>query len=142
MIKKIIILVILVLLLAGGGFYAYQHFTGPEYVVGKALEANNINDVKAYIKENSTDVDKTDQAKRMVKDKAKEIYQNYANDKAKSYDDCEKNLKELAGVEGCKEYTGLLNAYDKTTVTLMLEDEKTLVLERSNIALIRLALDF
>ena len=58
--KKIIILVILVLLLAGGGFYAYQYFTGPEYVVGKALEANNINDVKAYIKENSTDVDKTD----------------------------------------------------------------------------------
>ena len=103
--KKIIILVILVLLLAGGGFYAYQYFTGPEYVVGKALEANNINDVKAYIKENSTDVDKTDQAKRMVKDKAKEIYQNYANDKAKSYDDCEKSLKELAGVEGCKEYT-------------------------------------
>ena len=45
-------------------------------------------------------------------------------------------------LEGCKEYTGLLNAYDKTTVTLMLEDEKTLVLERSNIALIRLALDF
>ena len=45
-------------------------------------------------------------------------------------------------VEGCKEYTGLLNAYDKITVTLMLEDEKTLVLERSNIALIRLALDF
>ena len=41
-----------------------------------------------------------------------------------------------------REYTGLLNAYDKTTVTLMLEDEKTLVLERSNIALIRLALDF
>ena len=70
--KKIIILVILVLLLAGGGFYAYQYFTGPEHVVGKALEANNINDVKAYIKENSTDVDKTDQAKRMVKDKAKE----------------------------------------------------------------------
>ena len=48
----------------------------------------------------------------------------------------------LRAVEGCKEYTGLLNAYDKTTVTLMLEDEKTLVLERSNIALIRLALDF
>ena len=82
--KKIIILVILALLLAGGGFYAYQYFTGPEYVVGKALEANNINDVKAYIKENSTDVDKTDQAKRMVKDKAKEIYQNYANAKRKA----------------------------------------------------------
>mgnify|MGYP000175725951 FL=1 len=41
-----------------------------------------------------------------------------------------------------KEYTGLPNAYVHPTVTLMLEDEKTLVLERSNIALIRLALDF
>ena len=54
----------------------------------------------------------------------------------------EVEVRLFRAVEGCKEYTGLLNAYDKTTVTLMLEDEKTLVLERSNIALIRLALDF
>ena len=54
----------------------------------------------------------------------------------------EVEVRLFCAVEGCKEYTGLLNAYDKTTVTLMLEDEKTLVLERSNIALIRLALDF
>ena len=54
----------------------------------------------------------------------------------------DKDFARSIAVEGCKEYTGLLNAYDKTTVTLMLEDEKTLVLERSNIALIRLALDF
>ena len=54
----------------------------------------------------------------------------------------EVEVRLFRAVEGCKVYTGLLNAYDKTTVTLMLEDEKTLVLERSNIALIRLALDF
>lgn len=54
----------------------------------------------------------------------------------------EVEVRLFRAVEGCKEYTGLLNAYDKTTVTLMLDDEKTLVLERSNIALIRLALDF
>ena len=54
----------------------------------------------------------------------------------------EVEVRLFRAVEGCKEYTGLLNAYDKITVTLMLEDEKTLVLERSNIALIRLALDF
>ena len=54
----------------------------------------------------------------------------------------EVEVRLFRAVEGCKEYTGLLNAYDKTTVTLMLENEKTLVLERSNIALIRLALDF
>ena len=65
-------------------------------------------------------------------------------------DDCEVVSREADPIldtddcieESYKEYTGLLNAYDKTTVTLMLEDEKTLVLERSNIALIRLALDF
>ena len=54
----------------------------------------------------------------------------------------EVEVRLFRAVEGCKEYTGLLNAYDKITVTLMLEDEKTLVLERSNIALIGLALDF
>lgn len=54
----------------------------------------------------------------------------------------EVEVRLFRAVEGCKEYTGLLNAYDKITVTLMLDDEKTLVLERSNIALIRLALDF
>ena len=44
----------------------------------------------------------------------------------------EVEVRLFRAVEGCKEYTGLLNAYDKTTVTLMLDDEKTLVLERSN----------
>ena len=54
----------------------------------------------------------------------------------------EVEVRLFRAVEGCKEYSGLRNAYDKTTVTLMLEDEITLVRERSNIALIRLALDF
>ena len=41
-----------------------------------------------------------------------------------------------------KEFTGILKAWDKDTVTLEFEDEATLVIERSNIALIRLAFDF
>ena len=41
-----------------------------------------------------------------------------------------------------KEFVGLLKAFDKDTVTLELEDETELVLERSAIALIRLTFDF
>lgn len=54
----------------------------------------------------------------------------------------EVEVRLFRAVNGCKEYTGLLEAYDKATVTLTLENEETLVLERTNIALIRLALDF
>ena len=41
-----------------------------------------------------------------------------------------------------KEFTGTLKAYDADTVTLSMEDESELVLEKSDIALIRLAFDF
>jgi len=41
-----------------------------------------------------------------------------------------------------KEFEGVLAAYDKSSVTLKDEDENELVFERSEIALIRLALDF
>lgn len=45
-------------------------------------------------------------------------------------------------VEKQKEFTGILKAWDKDTVTLEFEDEAAFVIERSNIALIRLAFDF
>ena len=54
----------------------------------------------------------------------------------------EVEVRLFRAVNGCKEYTGILDAYDKTTVTLLLENEETLTFERSNLALIRLALDF
>lgn len=41
-----------------------------------------------------------------------------------------------------KEFTGILRAWDKDTVTLEFEDEAQLTIERGNIALIRLAFDF
>lgn len=41
-----------------------------------------------------------------------------------------------------KEFTGILQAWDKDTVTLEFEDEARLTIERGNIALIRLAFDF
>ena len=41
-----------------------------------------------------------------------------------------------------KEFTGVLSAYDESTVTLTMEDESQMVFERGDIALIRLALDF
>lgn len=41
-----------------------------------------------------------------------------------------------------KEFTGALKAYDADTVTLSMEDGTDLVLDKSDIALIRLAFDF
>lgn len=45
-------------------------------------------------------------------------------------------------IEKQKEFTGILKAWDKDTVTLEFEDEAELTIERANIALIRLAFDF
>lgn len=45
-------------------------------------------------------------------------------------------------VEKQKEFTGILKAWDKDTVTLEFEEEAELTIERANIALIRLAFDF
>ena len=41
-----------------------------------------------------------------------------------------------------KEFTGILKAWNKETVTLEFEDEAVLDIDRDNIALIRLAFDF
>lgn len=45
-------------------------------------------------------------------------------------------------MEKQKEFTGILKAWDKDTVTLEFEDEAVLTIGRANIALIRLAFDF
>ncbi|MCC8162146.1 MAG: ribosome maturation factor RimP [Lachnospiraceae bacterium] len=44
-------------------------------------------------------------------------------------------------LDGQKEFEGILEDWDRNTVTLKMEKEATLVIERSNIALIRLALE-
>ena len=41
-----------------------------------------------------------------------------------------------------KEFIGILEAYDKETVTIELEEEEKMQINRSDIALIRLAFDF
>lgn len=41
-----------------------------------------------------------------------------------------------------KDYCGILKAFDKETVTIEIEDDKELVFNRADIALVRLALDF
>lgn len=41
-----------------------------------------------------------------------------------------------------KDYEGVLQAYDKGTVTISTDEEEELVLNRSDVALIRLAFDF
>ena len=54
----------------------------------------------------------------------------------------EVEVRLFKAIDRQKEYTGVLKAYDKDTVTLLLETEKELTIDRGDIALIRLALDF
>lgn len=54
----------------------------------------------------------------------------------------EVEVKLYKAVEKQKEFTGLLAAFDKETMTLELEDGSTKVFQRSSIAMVRLALDF
>lgn len=51
-------------------------------------------------------------------------------------------VKLFRAVEKQKEYEGVLKNFDKETVTIELDEELDMTIERSNIALIRLALDF
>lgn len=54
----------------------------------------------------------------------------------------EVDVKLYKAIEKQKEFTGVLSSYDEEKITLTFEDESTLDILRSNIALIRLAFDF
>ena len=54
----------------------------------------------------------------------------------------EVEVKLYKAVEKQKEFTGLLAAFDKETITLEFEDGSTRVFQRNDIAMVRLALDF
>lgn len=54
----------------------------------------------------------------------------------------EVEVRTYRAIERQKEFTGTLKDYDKDTVTIEYEDETTHTFEKSEIALIRLALDF
>ncbi len=54
----------------------------------------------------------------------------------------EVEVRTYRAIDRQKEFIGVLKAFDKETVTLEYEDESTQIFEKSDIALIRLALDF
>ena len=54
----------------------------------------------------------------------------------------EVELKLYKAVDGSKEYTGLLTAFDKKTVTIKDSGDREHVFERSDISIIRLTIDF
>ena len=54
----------------------------------------------------------------------------------------EVEIRLFQAVNQKKEFTGTLSAYDKDSVTITQEDQEAIVIPRSKIALIRLALDF
>lgn len=54
----------------------------------------------------------------------------------------EVELRTYRAVDRQKEFTGILSAYDKDSITLEMENEEKLVFERANVALVRLAFDF
>lgn len=53
----------------------------------------------------------------------------------------EVEIKTYKPVDKCKEFSGILKNFDEKTITIV-QEEKELVFERSDVALIRLALDF
>ncbi len=54
----------------------------------------------------------------------------------------EVEIRTYRAIERQKEFVGILKEYDKETVTIAYEDESTQTCKKSEIALIRLALDF
>ena len=49
------------------------------------------------------------------------------------------DIKLYKPVDKCKEFTGVLDSYDKDTVTIKMDDETQKTFDRSNLAMIRLA---
>ena len=60
----------------------------------------------------------------------------------KKYIGKEVEVRLFQAINKQKEYIGILTSYDKDTVTVELERENPLTIQRKNIALIRLAFDF
>lgn len=54
----------------------------------------------------------------------------------------EVEVKTYKPIEKCKEFRGVLKAFDENSVTIEAEDGSKLVFARADVALIRLALDF
>ncbi len=54
----------------------------------------------------------------------------------------EVELRTYRAIEKQKEFRGILDAYDKSSITLEVEEGEKLVFDRSNVALGRLAFDF
>ena len=54
----------------------------------------------------------------------------------------EVDIKTYKAIDKCKEFTGILKAYDAETVTLADDEDNEFIFDRKNIALIRLAFDF
>ena len=54
----------------------------------------------------------------------------------------EVELRTYRAIEKQKEFRGILDAYDKSSITLEVEEGEKLVFDRSNVALVRLAFDF
>ena len=51
-------------------------------------------------------------------------------------------IRTYKAINRCKEFYGLLKTYDKDTVTIEIEDGETIIFNKSEIALIRQAIDF
>ena len=54
----------------------------------------------------------------------------------------EVELRTYRSIDRQKEFTGILDDYDKNSITLKMEDEEKVVFDRANVALVRLAFDF
>ena len=53
----------------------------------------------------------------------------------------EVEIKTYKPIDKCKEFSGVLKAYDKDTITIE-NDNNEMIFQRADIAIVRLALDF
>lgn len=54
---------------------------------------------------------------------------------------CEVDVKTYKAIDGCKDFTGILKAFDEKTVTIETEDEEK-VFDRKEMATVKLTIDF
>ena len=121
----------------GGNYYLRAYIDKPGGItindcVDVSREMNEILDVEDYINDAYTfEVSSPGLGRPLKKDK------DYVRSMGK-----EVEIKTYRAINKQKEFTGVLTAYDKKTVTIVTEEDQEMVFEKTDIALIRLALDF
>ncbi len=121
----------------GGNYFLRAYIDKPGGItindcVEVSREMNEILDAEDYISDSYTfEVSSPGLGRPLKKEK------DYIRSTGK-----EVEIRTYRAINKQKEFTGTLTAFDKNTVTIVTEEDQEMIFEKSDIALIRLALDF